>query len=527
MMFVDRGGDTYSFDTSGSKTNRRSDQAGDPWTSVNVADTFQRIDGNEFIQYISSLADYRNGIDPPAAAPTISYIADDSSDSISDTCTITTSLQVSYAYKNSTTGHIGEASPISNVLGPTDLDHTLRVPVVASTQSGVDKIVFFITLDGGSIPYLALVCGTADVYEASNSTGNVDIPLCGYDVDTLTPETIYNSPPPTDATFMFGWKDRLVLLRGRFVQYSGWESAYAGNPYECWPVLNQLAVSNREDVCVSGLATQLGALVFGKQDTYLISGYPSDKTSSPNNTIAVTEHMEPMKWNLGCYENGKKTPVQTPYGIIWLDQSKRLRLWDMKSFPQEIAVGLRDELRAMTGEITAKWFPKAKNAGYYIIRSADRVLVITAFQDAEGQLRFGSGRSTQATDQMGIFADEGIFLFGLDDQLYKWLDPDLTGDGWAADTEIYFRFVVGNEGNFTYWHTITVEGTNINSSLTITVGDDVIPIEADLETDETYYGLVDLEGRRHVAEFRWNRDDAYTRTIDLVQIFQKAKKRII
>lgn len=529
FLFVDRGGDTYTYDASATRVNRRSDQAGAPWISVNVANTFQRIDGNEFIQYISSLSQYRNGIDPPAAAPVISYVADDSSDSISDTCEVEISLQVSYAYKNTNTGHIGEASPISNVLGPTDGDRTLRIPVVASAQPGVDKIVFFITLDGGSIPYLALECGTDTVYEVANSTGNVDIPLCAYDSDTLTPETIYNVPPPTDGTFMFGWKDRLVVLRGRFVQYSAWEVAYAGRPYECWPPINQLAISNREDICVSGIATQLGALVFGKEDTYMISGYPSDKVSSPNNALAVTEHMEPLKWGLGCYEEGAKTVVRTPFGIIWLDQSKKLRLWTLKEFPMEIGVGLRSELEAMTGEITAVWHPRAKNAGIYVLRSATKVLMITAYQDSEGQLKFGYGKSTQEVDAVATFhlADTVSFMFGENDQLFRWLDPDLRGDGWDATTEIFFKSMIGNEGNFTYFHSIGLEGENINSSFQLKVNEEVIPVESDIDTDSTYYGLVDLEGRRHRLEFRFNRDDAVYRTIDFMQVFENKKKRII
>lgn len=529
ILFVDRGGDTYTYAPDATRTPRRSDQAGDPWTSVNVANTFQRIDGNEFIQYLSSLVAYRNGIDPPAAAPTISYTTDNVGDSISDDCTVEISLQVSYAYKNSTTGHIGEASPISNVLGPTTTDHTLRVPVVASTQFGVDKIVFFITLDGGSIPYLALECGTDTVYEVNNTTANVDIPLCGYDVDTFTPETIYNVPPPTDGTYMFGWKDRLVVLRGRFVQYSAWEVAYAGRPYECWPTLNQLAISGREDICVSGIATALGALIFGKEDTYIISGYPSDKVSSPNNTLAVTEHMEPMKWGLGCYEQGAKTVVRTPFGILWLDQAKKLRLWTLKEFPQEVGIGFREELGAMTGEITATWHPLAKNTGMYVIRNASKVLIITAFQDSDGQLRFGFGKSTQETEAISTFklSSGTAFIFGSDAQLYQWLNPDLRGDGWDSTTEIFFKSKIGNEGNFTYFHSVSIEGSGINSSLTFKVNDEVIPIESDIDTDSTYYGLVDQEGRRHTMEFRWNRDDAVYRAIDLMQIFENKKKRII
>lgn len=527
VAMVDRGGDTYSIDSSGTVTGRRSDQAGDPWTSVNVNDRFLRTDGNEFIQFLSSFAHYRVGIDPPATAPTISYTADDSSDSISDSCEIETSLQVSYAYKNSTTGHIGQASPISNVLGPTEDDLTLRIPVVASTQPGVDKIVFFITLDGGSIPYLALECGTDTVYEVGNSSGNVDIPLCAYDVDTLTPETIYNVPPPVDATHIFRWKDRIILLRGRFIQYSAWEVAYAGNPWECYPSLNQIMIPNKADTGIGGLSTQLGALIFGKEDSYILSGYPSDKVSSPNNTLAVTEHAEPLNWQLGIYEDGKGTAVLTQFGVIWLDQNKRLRNWDLKSFPVEIGVGLRTELDAMSGEITARWFQHGKNSGVYVLRNASKVLFITVYQDTEGKIHFGYGKSNLATDATAVvtYSTGSVFLFGTDDQVYKFLDPDLRGDGWASGTEIFFKLKLGNQGNFSYFHSCAVEG-NLDG-VTMKVNGNVIPLEEDIDTDGTLYSVVDVDGRRALVEFRFNRDDAFYRSVDMLQVFQKNKKRII
>jgi len=529
-LFVDKGLDTFSYSSVGARTGVRSDQSGNPWTSVNVNNRFHRIDGTEFIQYMFSgldIINYRNGIDAPAAAPTISYVADDSSDSVSDDCTIEVSVQVSYAYKNSTTGHVGPPSPLSNLLGPTTGDNTLRIPTVASTQPGVDKIVFFITLDGGSIPYLAITCDDGDVYEVPNATGNTDIPLCDYDADTLTPETLYNQPPPVDATHMFEWKDRIVLLRGRFIQYSGFESAYMGVPQECWPPLNQIGVPNKGDVAISGIATGVGALIFGKEDSYLLSGYPSDKVSSPNNTLAVTEHMEQLRWGLGVYENGKDTPARTPFGVVWLDQNKRLRNWTFKEFPIEVGVALREELDSMTGKITARWYQHGKNAGFYVLRNLTKMLVIMIYQGEDGQIRFGYGKSDVATDAIATatFTEEKFF-FGEEDQVYKFLDPALTGDGWADGTELFFKGKIGNKGNFSYWHSVSLEG-DLGTGFKFKVNDLLIPLEGDTDTDTSVYGIVDQEGRRHTMECRFPLDDFEHRTIDAVNIFMRNKKRVI
>lgn len=544
-LIIDKGDDTfYLLAAAGTPTGIRSGQSTNPWTSVTINDRFQRINGVEFIQILSSFAVYRNGIDPPAAAPTIAYAAESSESSPvseSDDTNIAVSLQGSYAYMNSTTGHVSAPSPLSNVLGPSAGDNAISFSVVASGQTGVDKIVFFLTVDGGNIPYLVIDCDDGDTHLENNATTTYTFVLSDIDRDTLTPEPIYNEVPPVAGTYMFEHKDRIILIVDGGIRYSGFESCYIGNPYESWPSLNQLNVPNKSDRAVGGVSTQMGALIFGKIDSYLLSGYPSDKTSSPNNALAVTEHLTPMKWKLGI--KYAETAVNTPFGVIWTDQTNRIRNWNQTGYPIEIAQALRTELDLMTGTLKARWFQHGKNGGYYVLTDGTRTLFVMLYLSPEsGQLQFGYGKSTNiAPESMTNCTFAGIerFFIGNEDQVYEILDPDLEGDGWAEGTDIFFKIMLGNEGNFGSVHSMSIEGglnelvvsiggSNKDNNDLVNPEDVILSDDLEAETGGTQYGVIDSpERRRHIMAFTFGIDDTEYRNIDGLVIFQQPKKRVI
>lgn len=544
-LIIDKGDDTfYLLAAGGTPTGIRSGQLSTPWTSVVVNDRFQRINGTEFIQILSNFSVYRNGIDGPTTAPTLAYAAESSESSPSsesDDTNIAVSLQGSYAYMNTTTGHVSAPSPLSNVLGPSAGNNAVSFTVVASAQTGVDKIVFFLTVDGGNIPYLVIDCDDGDVHTENNATTTYTLVLSEIDRDTLTPEPIYNNVPPTSGTYMFEHQDRIILFVDGGIRYSGFESTYIGNGYESWPVLNQLNVPNRSDRAVGGVSTQTGALIFGKLDSYLLSGYPSDKASSPNNALAVTEHLVPMKWKLGI--TYPETAVNTPFGVIWTDQTKRIRNWNMTGYPIEIAQALRTELDAMTGTLKARWYQHGKNGGYYVLTDGTTTLFVMLYLSSDtGQLQFGYGKSTTfAPDAISSATFAGVerFFYGKDDQVYEILDPDLEGDGWDEDTSIYFKIMIGNDGNFSNLHSMQLEGGLLECVVTVgasnkdslvEVDPQEVILDSDLEADTggAVYGVIDSpERRRHIMKFNFGIDDTEYRNIDGLQIFQQNKQRVI
>ncbi len=541
-----------------------------PFISGVVNDKLFRVNEAEFIQcQTNAEIFFRVGIDPPESAPEIAYAAD--SDSVSDSSDdqIKDGIQFSYAYHNPATGHVSNASPVSNRLS--EGGEAITVPVVASTQYGVDYICFFATEDGGAIPYL-LIDENADMFVVPNVTGTITFDTSNLRRDTQTPETIFNNIPPLGAKFMFTWKDRVFLLdflatyqaAGEIIPpsvlaYSGFESTYAGNPGESWPPLNRIGIPSRGEVLRGGIGTQVGALILSDLDAYLISGYPTDKTSGPEASTAVTEHLEPLHWNIGT--QSPRTMRNTPYGTVWLDHAKRLRLWKGDSFPTEVGIPLRTELAKLDSarleECEGQWFQMGEAGGFYLLtgplkdNGGQRLFIITLYQDAETQdQQYGyaiSDIEAYSIQPVRVFSDIRLFIGGID-RTFTILSPTQEGDGWPEDTKIFFELMLGNDGNFGYWHSISFDGDI--QGLTVTIRNfkesveeaKVIEIEQDLDTGAAWYGLLDTEGRRKVLRFEFNpldipdsadsSEESSTegddfRQIKNLQIFYQNKRRVI
>lgn len=524
------------------------------WVSLSVKNTFQRVNGSQFIQVLSDLTTVvRNGIDPPASAPTISYVANGA-----DTTVIASSLQGSYCYYNSTTGHVSQPSDLSNILGPKAAGFDVRFAVTASAQPGVDKIIFFLTVDGGEIPYLVIDISSGDPHSVANATANYDIVQSDVSRDTLTPEPIYNSVPliPVNAVgFIFEYKNRIFSIVDGKLYYSGFESCYIGNPHESWPFLNQYELLN--DEAVGGIGTQSGALIFGRRDCHLLTGNPTDKVSSPNNVIAITEHIEPLKWNLGIFD--PRTAVATNFGVIWVDQNKRIRLWNQHGLPSEIGQPFRTELDGFLGDtMFARWFQHGKNGGYYVVSDGLTVLYLMIYlSPTTGQMQFGYGKSSYL-NVSGSFAEafavvtfnkvERFFISRVEHNttnanIYEILNPSQAGDGWPVGMEIFFQMVLGgiDNLNFSQIHSVNVNGgldtLELSHDRLVVSEDEIIQdhpekifLSEDLEGDTggTKYGIVDSPERAfHVLKFKFGLDDRTYRNISGFTINVKKLGRLI
>lgn len=529
-LIADRGTSSYYLTAAGgAPTLLRSGQSGAAWTSLNINDRMYRMDGSEFTQILDDFSSYKVGLDPPAAAPVIAYPTNGSSANVA----ITVSFQGSYCYRNSKTGHVSTPSPLSNILTPATGHNAISFAVEASQESGVDQIIFFLTEDGGDIPYLVIDCDDGDTTYVANTTGTKYIYLALTDRDTLTPEPIYNYPPPEmDLEFVFIHKDRIFGIVDGQLRFSGYETCYIGQPWESWPVLNQLNVPNKSDRAVGGISTQVGAVVFGKLDSYLLSGTPSDKASSPNNPIALTEHMEPLKWSLGI--KYPKTAVDTPFGIIWTDQTGRIQNWTFSGMPTEIGLPLRSEIKAMTGALKACWFQHGKNGGYYILTNGTETLFLMVYKsDETGELQFGFGKSDISLEDIATATFETQrFFFTKTDKVYELLDPDTAGDGWAAGTNIFFELMLGNDGNFSAVHSMQVLGDLDGMTVTLSASDETeeetITLEEDWDTGGAVFGIVDSPARRrHLMAFSFDTNDENARQVQELTLFGQGKRRAI
>lgn len=531
---------TYST-TGTSNTSVRTGQADARWKRLAVNDWAYSINGTEFVQ-TNGTNTYRVGIDPPTSAPTISIITGGAG-------ALADGVTVSYAYRNSTTGGVSTASPASNDSGAGS--NKLRIAVAASGQAGVDGIVLFITQDGGSVRYLYVDASGNPVVNA-NTSGNIDINMSLLtNLDTLTPETAYNTVPPIDAFFMFRWKQRLVLCDFRTattrqqLRYNSFETVFYGIPWECWWPTNAIAVPSKGDAARSGIETPVGALILGENDSYLLRGSLTDKVSAPEATVSVTEAIQPMNWSIGT--RSPYTLKATPFGEIWLDQNKRIQIWNHDGFPVEAGLPIRNDLDAIQDTDAARnmaeaeWFQHGKQGGHYVLTASttgstnNKLFIITAYKDPEkGDMRFACGVSdipAQCLAAAKVSGRKRLFA-GQTDRLREIFDLDTQGAGWSSSQARIFKTIAGNNVEFCYWHSLKFDATSIKGLTLICANLDgtesqTIELEQDTGAGGAYYGLIDAYGYRKVFVFSFSSDDTQKRVIQNFRVAYGPKRRLL
>lgn len=502
LFDVDIGGagptvSTYST-TGTTNTAERTGQAdGRRWKSLNIRNVVHRVNGAEFVQMQTDTTFYANGITGPAAAPTASIVAGGAG-------TLNVGVTVSYAYRNSVTGHVSKMSPASGNSGPTTApNRTLRLAVTASAQGGVDGIVLFITKDGGSVRTL-LIDSTGAPQVFSNATGNIDVSVANIVYDNNTPETEFNLPPPAGAYFLFAWQDKLFLsdfrddaTKRRQWRYSGYEAIPYGNGYESWPALNIITTPNEGESAKGGIETPNGALFMSDKDSYFLSGFPTDKVSGSQNVLQITEHLQPLRWSIGT--RSILTLLSTPYGEMWLDQDKRMRLWTRQGLPVEVGLPIRDQLEAIQDSDDARnmaeavWFQHGQS-GFYVLTASisgafnNRLFICTVYVNpANGQTVFAwtvSDVLAQCLFVAEVAGKKRLFA-GVLDQLRELLLMDTPGAGWGGQKR-FFSLPLGNQYAFSTVHSIQMDGLNLGAATVSVANQD--------GTDEEFLVLEEREG---------------------------------
>lgn len=532
---------TLSTTGTSNATRRNGQAAGARFQSLNVNDRLFRLNGTEFIQYVTSLSAYAVGITAPAAAPTVSFVAGGSG-------SLATGVTVSYAYVNTTTGDVGEASTASSSTGASASNLTLRVAVTASVQTGVDKIVLFIAQDGGSVRYL-YTDTNGDPVLHNNTTGNIDISLALLtNLNFFVEETVFNAPPTAGATFMFSWKNRIVLCgfsaatTRQQLQYSGFDKIFYGTPWAAWPPNNIVAIPSKSERARCGVETAVGALILSEKNSYLMTGAPTDKLDTGENTLQPSEQVRQLGWGIGT--RSPLTLKNTPYGTIWLDQNKKLRFWAYSGQPREIAAGLRseledildtDEARAMA---EAEWFPSGKDGGFYVLTAStsgstnNRLWVVSLIDTAQG-LVIAAAPSTIAAQCLvrATLSGADRMFIGITDRLREILDFDLEGAGWGSD-EIYFEFVANNASLYSTLHAIRYDGQNagevtVEAETTDDTGATLTTNLAPQYRGGSYSAVVNKNGTRQTVRMNFPTDDALRVEIANMRIITAQKKRAV
>lgn len=532
---------TYSTTGTTNTSERTGQTDGSRFKSLTVNDVCYRLNGDVFIQMDTSTNFYANGITRPASAPTASIVAGGAG-------ALTTGITASYAYRNSVTGHISRMSAASGSSGATSGgNNTLRIAVTASSETGVDGIVLFLTEDGGTVRYLR-TDSAGDPVVSGNTTGNIDIAVNVIYRDTLTPETDFNNAPPTTAFFMFRWRDRICLcdFRGattrQQIQYNGYESCYYGIPWESWPSLNIINIPNKGDAVRGGIETPQGALILGEQDAYLLSGYPTDKVSSPEATVSVTEHLEQLGWQLGT--RSPYTIANSPFGTFWLDQNKRIQLWSWAGLPMEVGLPMKSDLNniqdtdAARNMAEAVWYQHGEDGGMFVLTASttgstnNRLFFITVYKDpATGEMVFAPSVSDIAAQCLCVADVAGTkrLFIGIVDRLREIGDLNLAGAGWGASQERYFSIIAGNEvTEFAHIHSISFDSGQDDIGVWVsdanTTNTEVLDV---FQEEGTYFALVDAYGTAKRIRFVFPASDTVRRDVRNLRINYSLKRRSI
>lgn len=521
----------------------RSGQANARWQSVTVNNNLYRTNGTEIVQVVTSLAVYAVGITAPIAAAVITSTGGGS-------LVLTTGATVSYAYRNSGTLHVGEASAPSNNSGA--LTTSLRVPVVASAQAGVNGIVLFVTEDAGSVRYL-IVDTNGDPIVYPNTTHNIDLTTT-YFLNANVEETAFNTPPPAGATHMSRWKNRIIYTgftaatTRQNIAYSGFDQIFYGIPWETVPALNIITIPNKGESMKGGIDTPIGWLGLSDRSAYLLAGTPTDKVVSGENTLQVTENLRPLGWQLGT--RSPLTIKNTPFGVIFLDHNRHMQLWTYQGQPVEIAPGLRQDLAtiqstdAALAMAEAEWFQTGEDAGFYVLTAStsgstnNRMWFLTMVQHAQGTLIAGAVSDIAAQSIFTTIVDGKMrCLIGVTDRLREILDFQTQGAGWPAGTQIYFDLVANNE---TLWSTLyalrwdaTKDSTARRPDPSIVVqvmnldGSNSMTVRPRHQGSGTFAGIINRYGIRQ--KVRWNvpTDDSAHREIQNIHFTSVAKRRVL
>jgi hypothetical protein len=518
---------------------RENQAMGLPWHRLTVNSWSYGLNGDEYVQTDGAVT-YPVGIPAPVNPASLSF-QDGGQGALQ------VGVQVAYAYRNSVTHDVSAPSPLSVTSGPTGNDRILRITHEVGSTPGCDQIIFFITVDGGAVPYL-LVDANANPVTVPNATGYTDfsvVQLSNTYRDKLTPRTSFNQTAPAGAHFQFEFKDRVFLCDFRDnatksqLAYSGFESVYYGTPQACFPPLNRYNLTNKQDAARSGIATAMGALILGELDAYLLSGAPSDKTAGPQASITVTEHLEALKWAIGT--KSPKTLKTTPYGEFWLDQNKRVQMWTHNSFPTEVGLPIRNTLAGINGSwdslnmAEAAWYQHGDQGGEYVITAStdgqrnNKLFILSIYRDPQSnELRFAW--SVSDIPAQSICATTKCYVGGMR-KVQTILDLETKGDGWDDGQSHYFITPVGDtQIEYGKLHSIRFHATNIEGLSVFSMKHDGTSIEEHvIEEDDTgaYSSLIDRDGADWLLKFQWDKDDSFKRAISNMRTAIGRTKRTI
>jgi hypothetical protein len=393
--------------------------------------------------------------------------------------------QYGYTWVNSVTGHESNMSPASLVTGNLTGRLVWVTPGGIPSDTQINTILFYRTLDGGgdfyllgsipvqvpfSNPQLSFIDGTPDAF-----------------LDTTQKAPLINNPPIQGKYVAVGQSRVFVAnLTGspQDIEYSGYEQILRGRPEESFPPNNRLRLSiGAESVAGLGIL-QAGVVAFSQtQKMYMLRGQVEDISLSV--PVNFTQYLEELPWTLGCLSHF--TVQSTPYGLIWLAGDKTVQLFDGRSEPIDISAPIYPILRTIT--------PGTENqcvSGYFNWLERDWYVLLAA---VGGSLTLNKAFFFAANKQPGSDVIDSVEVFVSD-------IPNTLGASWIGlitTSNLQRMLCLGAQGFIQQW---PVSSDTVNG---VTQDFTIIPATAGVLNAYWRSGYFGTESPYRTKTFRWTR----------------------
>ena len=330
-------------------------------TDTSSAIPFDYVVSNDFV-FFANATDMKKydgttvtnwGITAPAAAVTFTT----SAGSLSPV----TGYQWVICFDNSSTGHMSSPSPYSLSTGPqTSLKFTISGNTTSDTQ--VDKVRFFRTVDGGSIFFehpsspityaTWIASGFEDNIPDYDGSVAVAVGAPGANVAPLPNQN--NRPTPSIAPVWFA--NRIWTGNGDTLYYSGFEEIVRGVEEECFPSTNQRGFGKE----ITALAVAGEFLLIFTQDTIFRIYGDSLATFRMDKLLSRKGAQNRMAVKAFSYQNQE--------GVAWLDFSNTLWITDgTKSGTNELSKPIRPDIAAIVQASAQLTYHETGNAHWLVL----------------------------------------------------------------------------------------------------------------------------------------------------------------
>jgi hypothetical protein len=238
-------------------------------TTVNTVITKTTTAQGSFVKVGSTLY-YANGVDAkkwvsgtvsnwgivaPATAPTIT--------TISGVLSPLTGYTYVYVYKNSSTGHVSTASPVSgDTFAQTSKDFQLSG--IGSSDPQVDQIEIYRTEDGGADYYYLATISNSGSWTYTDSSPDDDL-----NTFVVAPQNNQNDPPPTGAGLTCFYCGRVWIAKDNLLYFGGGSDVTNGVPEEAFPPAN---VFKLPGTIRAFAPTSQGLVVWTEDDAFVVLG---------------------------------------------------------------------------------------------------------------------------------------------------------------------------------------------------------------------------------------------------------------